>query len=91
MSQIHIRKKHNLEHARARETAEQLAKGLAAEYNARYRWRNDDLEFTSKGVNGRLHVGKDAVDIKISLGLLLRPLKGKIESGIRARLDDILG
>jgi putative polyhydroxyalkanoate system protein len=90
MSQIHIRKKHGLGHAQARKTAEKLAASLASEYNAKYRWLNDDLEFKSTGVNGRLHVGKDEVDIKVSLGMLLRPLKGKIESSIRAKLDDIL-
>jgi putative polyhydroxyalkanoate system protein len=90
MSQIHIRKKHKLGHARARKTAEELAESLASEYNAKYRWHNDDLEFKSSGVNGRLHVSKDEVDIKVSLGMLLRPLKGKIESSIRSRLDEIL-
>ncbi|MGD8620099.1 MAG: polyhydroxyalkanoic acid system family protein [Gammaproteobacteria bacterium] len=91
MSQIHIRKKHTLGHAQARKTAEKLAESLATEYNARYRWHNDDLEFKSTGVNGKLHVGKDEVEIKVSLGMLLRPLKGKIESSIRSTLDEILG
>ena len=91
MSQIHIRKKHTLDHALARKTAEALAERLASEYNARYQWHNDELEFESTGVNGKLHVSKDEVDIKVSLGMLLRPLKDRIESSIRSRLDDILG
>lgn len=90
MSQIHIRKKHSLDHAKARKTAEKLAESLASEYNARWQWHNDDLEFKSTGVSGKLHVGKKEVDIKVSLGMLLRPLKGKIESSIRSTLDDIL-
>jgi putative polyhydroxyalkanoate system protein len=90
MSQIHIRKKHSLGHAEARKTAEKLAASLASEYNAKCRWHNDDLEFKSTGVNGKLHVGKDEVDIKVNLGMMLRPLKGKIESSIRSKLDDIL-
>jgi putative polyhydroxyalkanoate system protein len=91
MSQIHIRKKHALGKQRARKTAEQLAGKLASEYNAKCRWKNDNLEFSSKGVNGRLHVSHDEVDIKVNLGLMLRPLRGKIEDGILAQLDDILG
>ena len=91
MSQIHIQKKHNLSHAEARKTAEELARGLASEYNAKYRWRDNDLEFKSTGVNGKLHVSKNEVEIKVSLGMLLRPLKGKIESSIRSKLDEILG
>jgi hypothetical protein len=35
-------------------------------------------------------VGKDEVEIRIRLGMMLRPLRGKIESGIRTRLDAIL-
>ncbi|HYQ72946.1 MAG TPA: polyhydroxyalkanoic acid system family protein [Gammaproteobacteria bacterium] len=91
MSQIHIRKKHKLDHALARKTAEVLAERLASEYNARYQWHNDELQFESTAVNGKLHVSKDEVDIKVSLGMLLRPLKGRIENSIRSRLDDILG
>ena len=90
MSLIHIRKKHALGHAQARKTADQLAKSLASEYNAKCQWHNDDLKFTSKGVQGLMHVGRDVVDIKVDLGMMLRPFKGKIESSIKAPLADIL-
>ena len=39
----------------------------------------------------KTRVSKDEVDIRVSLGMLLRPLKGRIENSIRARLDDIPG
>ena len=91
MSHIHIRKRHGLSHTEARRTAERLAEDLASEYGARYRWQEDDLVFSSSGVQGKLHVGKDMVDIRVNLGLMLRPLRGKIETGIRSRLEEILG
>lgn len=90
MSLIHIRKKHALGRAEARKTAEQLADSLASEYNAKCQWHNDDLKLTAKGVKGLLHVGQDTVDIKVDLGMMLRPLKGKIESRIMAKLVDLL-
>lgn len=90
MSLIHIRKKHTLGRTKARQTAEKMAKSLTSEYNAKCKWHKDDLQFTSKGVKGRLHVGQEEVDIKLELGMMLRPLKGKIERSIRAQLDDIL-
>jgi putative polyhydroxyalkanoate system protein len=90
MSLIHIRKKHALGRDKARQTAEHLARSLASEYNAKYQWHNDDLKLTAKGVEGLLHVEKDIVEIKVHLGMLLRPLKGKIESRIMAKLDDII-
>jgi len=91
MSQIEIKKKHALGKAGARKTAEKLAESLTAEYNAKCEWINDDLCFTSPGVKGKLCVGDEDVEIKVDLGLMLRPLKSKIESGIVSQLDDILG
>lgn len=91
MSQIHIRKKHTLGKQHARRTAEQLAGKLASEYNAKYRWKNDNLVFSSKGVNGSLHVSHDEVEIKVDLGLMLRPFRTRIRDSILAQLDDILG
>ena len=91
MSLIHIRKKHALGRARARKTAEQLAKRLASEYDAKYQWHNDDLNLTAKGVEVLLHMDKDTVVIKVDLNMMLRPFKGKIERRIMAKLDAILG
>lgn len=90
MSLIHLRKKHALGRAEARKTAEKLADSLASEYNAKCQWHNNDLKLTAKGVQGLLHVGHDTVDIKVDLGMMLRPFKGKIENHIKAQLDDIL-
>ena len=90
MSQIQIRKRHGLNHAQVRAIAEKIAASLAAEYHADYYWQDDELKFRSPGFEGQLHVGKDDVEIRVRLGMLLRPLRGKIESGIRARLDAIL-
>lgn len=91
MAQIHIKKKHTLGKQQARKTAERLAGKLAAEYDAKCRWKNDNLMFSSPGVNGSLHVAHDQVEIKVDLGLMLRPFRAKIENGIREQLDDILG
>ena len=90
MSQIQIRRRHGLDHAHARATAEKLAADLASEYHADYQWQDDELKFRSPGIEGLLHVGKDEVEINVRLGMLLQPFRGKIESGIRARLDAIL-
>ena len=87
MPQIQIRRRHGLDHTRARATAEKLAVALASEYHAEYQWQDDDLKFRAPGIEGQLHVGKDEVEINVRLGMLLTPLRGKIESGIQTRLD----
>jgi len=70
--------------------AERLAAKLASEYNAKFRWNKDNLEFDSRGVNGLLHVSQDEVEIKVDLGLMLRPFRARIENGIMVELDDFL-
>jgi putative polyhydroxyalkanoate system protein len=90
MSQIEVSKKHSLGKAGARKTAEKIAESLSKEYNAKCKWSGDDLTFSSTGVKGKLHVSDEDVQISVDLGLVLRPLKGKIESSIVSQLDDIL-
>ena len=90
MSQIHIRRKHALGHRQARKTVEKLAKKISSEYNAKYHWKEDKLIYKSTGVNGKLHVSNDEVEIKVNPGIMLRPLKTKIENGIVAPLDALL-
>jgi putative polyhydroxyalkanoate system protein len=91
MSQIEIKKQHSLGKAGARKTAQKIADSLSNEYNARCKWSGDDLSFSATGVKGKLHVSESDVAINVDLGLMLRPLKSKIESSIVAQLDDILG
>jgi len=90
MPQIHIRKSHKLDPAHARAMAERIATELAAEYRLRYQWRDDELTFHSGGIDGRLHVGEEEVNIRVNLALLMQPLRGRIERTIRSRLESIL-
>ena len=91
MPHIEIIKKHALGKEGARKTAEKLAESLSAEYKAKCEWINDDLCFSSPGVEGKLCVKDDNVEITVNLGFILRPLKSKIESSIVSQLDVILG
>jgi putative polyhydroxyalkanoate system protein len=90
MSQIRLRRKHKLGQQQARKTAEKLAKKLASEYKAKYRWIDDRLEFKSSGVSGQLNIKEDEVEVRMELGMMMRPLKSKIEQRLRAELDGIL-
>ena len=62
MSTIHIRKAHNLGYARARKTAEVLARELETRFHVPHRWAKDDLFLSHKGMEGRIHVADDVVD-----------------------------
>ena len=50
----------------------------------------DDLEFTGTGVDGRIAVTDDAVDIDVKLGFALAMLESQIRSSIETAIDERL-
>lgn len=90
MAKIDIERPHSLGKSRARALVEELAASLRERYGLKNRWQGDALEFSGSGVDGIITVGTHAVRVTAQLGLLLSPLRGKIEQDIRARLDKYL-
>lgn len=90
MARIDIERPHSMGPARARALIDEFAASLQGQYGLKHRWRGDALEFSGSGVDGVIAVGADTVRVTAQLGLLLSPLRGKIEQDIRARLDKYL-
>jgi putative polyhydroxyalkanoate system protein len=90
MARIKVERPHSLGLAGARAKAEQLAERLASEYEVRYRWVGDSLEFKRSGVDGVIAVSADWVRVELSLGLLLSAMSGRIKSEIEQTLDKSL-
>lgn len=88
---IDIRRHHNLGLAKAKRLARTLARRLQNEFGGTYTWDGDTLRFQRTGVSGSATVAKDSVQIRVELGLLLRPLRARIERELRAGLDAHLG
>ena len=87
MSRIRVERSHSLGREAAREKAERLAERLASEYDVRYRWNGDTLEFKRSGADGRIEVGEDRVRVELKLGLLLSAMGGSIKRQIEEALD----
>ncbi|WPC05552.1 polyhydroxyalkanoic acid system family protein [Pseudomonas benzenivorans] len=87
MTRIDVERSHNLGREVAREKAEQLAERLAREFDVRYRWSGDTLEFKRSGADGRIEVGEDRVRVELKLGLLLSAMGGSIKRQIEEALD----
>lgn len=87
MAKITIERAHALGREAARGKAEQLAERLAREYDVRYRWNGDTLEFKRSGADGRIEVHEDSVRVQLSLGLLLSAMSGTIKREIEEVLD----
>lgn len=87
MAKITVERPHNLGREAAREKAEQLAERLAREYDVRYRWNGDNLEFKRSGADGRIEVNESSVRVQLSLGLLLSAMSSSIKREIEDALD----
>jgi putative polyhydroxyalkanoate system protein len=87
MSQISIRRTHNLPLKKARELAEKVAKQLEADFDLEYAWDGHVLKFERPGVAGDLHVTASEVRVEARLGLLLGFLKARIEQEVEEQLD----
>ena len=90
MASISISKRHKLNHKKAKDVAEKIAKDLNKRFDLDYAWDGDDVEFQRLGVSGRMHVGKDRISLDVTLGFLLTPLKPAIEREIHAQLDRLI-
>ena len=86
MANIHIKQAHNLSHDEARARVEDIAKDLKKKLDADYAWHGDSLQFKRTGASGSIKLGKGYIDLNIKLGVMLAPMKGKIESSIRKQM-----
>ncbi len=90
-STIRIHRQHDLDRDRVRDEVQQLADELARKLSAAYRWQGDRLVFERSGASGHIDIGDSDIDVEIKLGLLLKPLRGTIESSIEDYLEKHLG
>jgi putative polyhydroxyalkanoate system protein len=91
MSTISIKRRHKLDHAKARAAAEAIARDLNDRFDLEYEWSGDHIEFERPGLSGSLHVGKSNVRLDVELSFLLYALKGPIEREIHKKLDALFG
>ena len=89
MSVIDITRSHSLNHAQAVEAADSLAKDLSQRFEVDHHWEGDVLHFSRSGVKGHLSINPNIIHVHIELGMLLRPLKGRVEDEIHRHLDSL--
>ena len=90
MSVIDVTRHHTLDHDHAIAAADSLARSLADDFDVHYQWDGDQMTFKRSGVKGKLNVTPSTIHIRLELGLLLRPLKGRIEREIHQHLDSLV-
>ncbi|HEY2511028.1 MAG TPA: polyhydroxyalkanoic acid system family protein [Polyangiaceae bacterium] len=95
MSTIDIKRDHSLPKEEAKKRAEELAKSLESKFNLVWRWEGDSIRFdapsgVAKGTKGEVSVSDKTVRVQIDLPMLLRMMKGTVESKVNEKLAQIL-
>ena len=95
MATIDIKRQHTLDRDEAKRRAEALARGMEEKLGIRWRWEGERILFdapsgAAKGVTGMVSVEPGNVRVEVQLPLLLRAIKGTVESKINQKLDAVL-
>jgi putative polyhydroxyalkanoate system protein len=89
MADIEIHRVHNLGMKAARAAADKMAEHLGRKFDLKGDWEGNTLRFERPGVSGALAIDDKALKLSVSLGFLLKAMKGSIESAVRQELDKL--
>jgi putative polyhydroxyalkanoate system protein len=89
MADIDIRRAHHLGRAAARKAADHMAETLGRRFGLAGDWDGDVLHFERPGVTGTLTLGPKDFHLSVTLGFLLKAMKGSIERAIHEELDGL--
>jgi putative polyhydroxyalkanoate system protein len=87
---MRIQRGHGLGKEEARRRVAGVADELCDRYGLNASWDGDDLKFTGSGINGRIAVAEQSVDVNVKLGLVLSMMSGVIRTSIEDALDKYL-
>lgn len=95
MSTIDVRRSHALPKDEAKKRAEDLAKSMQNRFDLDWHWEGDRILFeaprgAAKGTKGTVDVTDREVRVQIDLPLLLRVMKGTVESKVHEKLGQVL-
>lgn len=90
MTDICIKRPHQIGREMARLKMEEVADTLKHKLEAECTWQGDTMCFKRSGASGSVDVGDDFLEFNVKLSLLLKPLKSTIENVINEELDKSL-
>jgi len=86
MASINISYPHQRTLQEAREAAQTFAGKLQAKLGVESRWQDNTLLLERTGVNGAMSLSEGLVEVDLTLGMMLTPMKGQIEAEINKQL-----
>ena len=89
MADIEIHRAHHLGLKAARKAADEMAAQLGRKFGLSGEWTGNVMRFERPGVSGSLSITDKDVDLSVSLGFLLKAMKGSIETAVLHELDKL--
>jgi putative polyhydroxyalkanoate system protein len=75
----------------AREAVQIFSSKLEAKLGVKSYWQGDVLMLERQGVKGSMVLSEGAVDVELTLGMMLTPMKSQIEAEVHKQLARCLG
>jgi putative polyhydroxyalkanoate system protein len=86
MSQIHIKRAHHLSSEDAKERLEGIARDMQEKLSFDYQWKGNSLHVKRPGATGVIELGDGFIDVRLKLGMMLAPMKGRIKESIEENI-----
>jgi len=91
MADINISKSHEMDTTVLRGRLDELAADLKSRYGVRYRWDGDTCLLDGAGVKrGVLTMTSSSVSVEVTLGMMAKLLKPRIEEEINKKIGKVL-
>ncbi|MBL8523671.1 MAG: polyhydroxyalkanoic acid system family protein [Betaproteobacteria bacterium] len=90
MADIELKRNHDLGLKGARAAADKMAEKLGEKFDLTGDWKGNTLHFSRPGVNGQLVVSDHDMNLQVTLGFMLKMMKGPIEKAVHEQLDKVL-
>ena len=87
MADIELTRTHGLSLTAARAAADRMAESLGRKFGLAGTWKGNTLTFERPGVSGSLALTEKDLHLAVTLGFLLKAMKGSIERAVNEEMD----
>jgi len=87
---MRIQREHGLGMDEARKRVADIADELCSKYGLNATWSDDELKINGSGIDCRIAVAEQSVDVKVKLGFALSMMSSVIRTSIEDALDKYL-
>jgi putative polyhydroxyalkanoate system protein len=90
MADISLKRTHALGLKGAHAAANKMADRLGEKFDLKGTWSGNTLNFARPGVTGVLTISETEMRLEVTLGFMLKMMKGPIEQSVHEQLDKVL-